>query len=126
MTKHLPEVSLNKVSETSYEYHFVLEPDLKWFEGHFPHRKLFPGVAQLYTVDELSKGLLKEHFPHNTIVLSGLSQFKFICPMVPNDKVILNIDLDLDKKRLRFKFQKLSQKGYIPSAEGIFEITLKD
>lgn len=125
MLKLFPDVLKEEVSATTLSYRFTLDTDLKWFDGHFECRKLFPGVAQLFYVDHFSKELLEKNLPDGSYFVSGLQQFKFCCPMVPNDKVILDIDLDISKKRLRFTFKKDSQKGFIIASTGSCELSVK-
>lgn len=123
MSRLFPELIKEELSPTHWVYKFKLDAALKWYEGHFEKRQLFPGVAQLFYVDVLSKELISANLGYGAYRLSGLSQFKFCCPIMPNDDVTLDMDLDLTKKRLRYKIYKQGQNGPIVAADGVWELS---
>lgn len=75
-----------------------LDPDLVWFEGHFPGQKILPGVVQISWALEFAKRFV----PGAEIKETPL--IKFSKPLVPEDLVTLKLAYVPEKKTVRFSY----------------------
>ena len=78
---------------------FRLEPDLFWFEGHFPDRPLLPGVAQIDLAIRRGCALLAPDH-----VFSGVEKAKFQIPLQPGDIVELFLEWRAEQEILEFRY----------------------
>src|SRR5712671_5764647 len=85
---------------------FVLEipRDLLYFSGHFPERKLLPGVVQVAWALELAR-------QHLEVVgtCRSVSDIKFMRVIEPGDSLTLLLTFDADKNRLEFEYHRDDQ-----------------
>jgi acyl-CoA synthetase (AMP-forming)/AMP-acid ligase II/3-hydroxymyristoyl/3-hydroxydecanoyl-(acyl carrier protein) dehydratase len=95
----LPEIEAEKVEGDRAEFEFRLQPELKWFEGHFPGQPILPGVAQLHIVALLAERVWGIDFPGH-----DMSRVKFRRVMQPEERV----SLLLVRAELRLDFQYVS------------------
>ncbi|MDR0535652.1 MAG: AMP-binding protein [Puniceicoccales bacterium] len=79
---------------------FKLDPDLIWFRGHFATHPLLPGVAQLRWAEHFATEMLAPD-----LTFSHLVSLKFLKPLVPNDTVRLQLNLDAGAKLLEFSYK---------------------
>jgi len=91
--------------------HIFLDGKMDVFNGHFNDFPLLPAVAQLYFVEKIAKAQI-------TVLgkFEGMSQVKFMAPILPNNTVILKLNYDLNKKTLKFEYEldkKIKSKGLI-------------
>lgn len=95
----LPIERSRKISGSQALFHFQVEADLFWFQGHFPALTILPGVAQLdwvmhYTTTLLAPGK----------VFSALENIKFQQPVPPGSHLQLELDWDESKSRVSFRY----------------------
>lgn len=95
----IPEIEIEKVDGDRAEFEFRLQPELKWFEGHFPDQPILPGVAQLHIAALLAERVWGIDFPGH-----DMSRVKFRRIMQPEERVTLL----LVRKELRLDFQYMS------------------
>ncbi|MGY2798848.1 3-hydroxymyristoyl/3-hydroxydecanoyl-(acyl carrier protein) dehydratase [Ewingella americana] len=81
-----------------------LQPELLWFEGHFPELSILPGVAQLNWV----MAFASRDFPQMG-TFGGMDVLKFQKPLFPNEQVELRIEWLKEKQRLVFSYQAAQQ-----------------
>ncbi len=92
---------------------FALElaPDLDFFDGHFEQVPILPAVAQLHIVHRLAQQYLQIRKG-----FCGFRQLKFMSPIQPQDKALLNIQFNLVKEQLSFFYEvdgKVKSKGVL-------------
>ncbi|CDK98466.1 conserved protein of unknown function [Magnetospirillum gryphiswaldense MSR-1 v2] len=78
-----------------------LDPDLLWFQGHFPHLPLLPGVVQLDWALLLAGrhlGLAAQY--------TDRFQVKYKAGLFPGDQVTLVLRHDRAKGRLGFEYRR--------------------
>ncbi len=64
------------------EFDLLLQPDLRWFEGHFPDQPILPGAAQLHIASVLAERVWGIEFPGH-----DMSRVKFRRVMQPGERV---------------------------------------
>lgn len=95
----LPEIESERIEGDKAEFEMRLQPELKWFEGHFPGQPILPGVAQLHIASVLGERIWGIAFPGH-----DMSRVKFRRVMQPEERV----SLSLTRKDLRLDFQYVS------------------
>lgn len=89
---------------------FTLQPDLSWFDGHFPGRPILAGVAQTHMAVRIAEevwGFLPANFQ--------VTRLKFRRMIQPGETIVLTLTRDVEKKRLVFAFIANGE----PASEGI-------
>lgn len=94
----LPRIHQQTISATQAIYDLELNPDLKWFEGHFPDRPILPGVAQLHIACSLA-----ERAWGFTPTGQEMSRIKFRHVMQPGDCIRLTLHRK-EADRLDFQY----------------------
>ncbi|MEM7021147.1 MAG: AMP-binding protein [Pseudomonadota bacterium] len=95
----LPPSQLLQQSDTEAEIALDLEPQLIWFQGHFPGFAILPGVAQIHLARLFAARLWR--FEPKT---GHLSRVKFRKLMQPGQRVHLHLWRDVAKDTVRFRF----------------------
>ena len=88
-----------------------LQPDLFWFQGHFPEYTLLPGVTQLNWVMHYAKKMF-----HFTAVFKSMEVIKFQTPLFPNEVIELTLSWQPELQKLSFQYHskgKLASSGKI-------------
>jgi hypothetical protein len=98
------------VDDATARIGFTLQPELRWFRGHFPDRPILPGVAQVH----IAAGLADELWGFRPGGAS-IRQMKFRHILTPGDQVELALARDAGRDRLRFAFHL----GRIVASEGV-------
>ncbi|SFS75511.1 3-hydroxymyristoyl/3-hydroxydecanoyl-(acyl carrier protein) dehydratase [Succinivibrio dextrinosolvens] len=88
----------SKLSENKAIVTIVVNPDLKYFEGHFEAQKVLPGVVQIGWAQEFAQDLFNIKFE------GGSPAVKFTSPILPNDRLELTLEYLPEKKRLAFEY----------------------
>ncbi|MBF0264765.1 MAG: 3-hydroxyacyl-ACP dehydratase FabZ [Gammaproteobacteria bacterium] len=107
VTAYTPEKSLTAFKNISYN-----EPQ---FSGHFPHKPIFPGVLIIEALAQAT-GILAfrstgtKPTPGKLYYLVGIDNVRFKNPVVPGDKLILQIDV-IKKMRGLWKFNAKASVG---------------
>jgi len=78
-----------------------IQPDLQWFEGHFPDVGLLPGVIQTTWAVEFAR----EYFslPGKFCTMSNMKFMRFI---MPDSTVALRLRYSVDKGELSFEYRE--------------------
>jgi 3-hydroxyacyl-[acyl-carrier-protein] dehydratase len=96
--------SIVAIKNVTYNEHF--------FQGHFPQKKVMPGVLILEALAQTGGILLYQSIPdaQDTLVfLSTVNNAKFRRPVVPGDQLRLEVEII----RLRSKFCHIRGKAYV-------------
>ncbi|MDO8840113.1 MAG: AMP-binding protein [Parvibaculum sp.] len=99
----LPQIDASDISGGRARFELRLQPELRWFEGHFPGQPILPGVAQLHIA-----ALLAERTWGSAFDGREMSRVKFRHVMQPDER----ISLTLVKSGSRLDFQ-YSREGEV-------------
>jgi 3-hydroxymyristoyl/3-hydroxydecanoyl-(acyl carrier protein) dehydratase len=99
----LPQIDASDIDGERARFELRLQPELRWFEGHFPGQPILPGVAQLHIA-----ALLAERTWGLAFDGQEMSRIKFKRVMQPDE----HISLMLVKDGLRLNFQ-YSREGEV-------------
>ncbi|MDO8288821.1 MAG: AMP-binding protein [Parvibaculum sp.] len=94
----VPRILERNISEMVAEFSLELNPDLRWFAGHFPEQPILPGVAQLHIAS-----VLAEEVWGFVATGSDMARVKFRHVMQPGAKVLLTLTRNGDE-RLDFRY----------------------
>jgi 3-hydroxymyristoyl/3-hydroxydecanoyl-(acyl carrier protein) dehydratase len=78
-----------------------VQPDLQWFEGHFPDVGLLPGVIQTTWVVEFARRYF--HLPGD---FRSMSNMKFMRFIMPDTTVTLGLRYIAEKGELSFEYRE--------------------
>lgn len=100
----LPTVQAANRHETGIELSLYLDPEITWFQGHFPELPILPGVVQIdWAV----------HYGQRYFVIPGqfknLVDLRFQKLICPDSTISLFLSYDETKQQLRFTYR--SDKG---------------
>lgn len=100
-----------------------------FFNGHFPHRPVMPGVLMLEALAQtaalLSFETLGETPDENTVYyFAGIDGARFKRPVEPGDQLILEVDLDRMKAGI-FKFKARARVGEELAVEADLMCTMR-
>jgi len=96
--------SIVAIKNVTYNEHF--------FQGHFPQKKVMPGVLILEAVAQAGGILLQQSIPNpqkTLVFLSTINNAKFRRPVVPGDQLRLEVEII----RLRSRFCHIRGKAYV-------------
>ncbi|MDP1627321.1 AMP-binding protein [Parvibaculum sp.] len=93
----LPQIDTSEIDGDDARFELRLQPELRWFEGHFPGQPILPGVAQLHIAAVLAEQTWGTVFDGRE-----MSRIKFKRVMQPEERVSLT--LRKDRSRLDFKY----------------------
>lgn len=82
-------------ADHAFRAFFTPGEDFPPFEGHFPDRKILPGVAQICLVTSAMRLFLKED-----LMLKEIRRVKFLNPAMPEKELCLDLDLKKDENTL--------------------------
>lgn len=104
----LPDYRLLQQSQDAQHYtltaEMVLPPDNVFFDGHFEGFVLLPAVAQLFIAQQIA-----EQTWGDLGVFQALRQVKFRDPIYPNTTQQLQLDYDVAKMTLTFRYSQLGE-----------------
>ena len=104
MKSKYPKILSETISEAKAKLTLLVADNVLYFDGHFAHFPLLPGVTQIdwavfYGQSNLNAGS----------DFQGMDVVKFQEPITPNSQVILNLEWQQDKQKLLFSYS--SEKG---------------
>lgn len=91
-------------------FSFSLDPQLMYFQGHFPQYHILPAVAQL----KLLMDALHQLEPK--LQFKGAPAIKFTSILRPNDQVRLELNLNRATLKLRFTFYRVGPEEQVTSS----------
>lgn len=97
VSPELPEIDASDVDGDSARFDLRLQPDLRWFEGHFPDQPILPGVAQLHIAAKFAERIWGSVFDGRE-----MSRIKFKRVMQPEERI--SLALERSGSRLDFKY----------------------
>lgn len=101
--KKIPTVKSQQQSgKFDYELLLSIDPELCWFEGHFPKAAILPGVVQINWARQLARKL----WPAQDWIsrASAMETIKFQQVIRPGNEVQLSLSLDSVKRKLSFSY----------------------
>lgn len=99
----LPTVVSSEVSESHALLEIMADPGLIYFQGHFTGDAILPGVVQVGWAVEFAASLF-----HVPVSASGLRKIKFNHIIRPAQPVRLQLDLDRERNRLKYRYTGVS------------------
>lgn len=91
-------------------FSFSLDPQLMYFQGHFPQHQILPAVAQL----KLLMDAIHELEPK--LQFKGAPAIKFTSILQPKDQVRLELNLNRATLKLRFTFYRVGPEEQVTSS----------
>ncbi|MBO6904631.1 MAG: acyl-CoA synthetase [Parvibaculum sp.] len=82
----LPQIEAERRDGDKVQFDLLLQPELRWFEGHFPGQPILPGVAQVHIVSVLAERIWGIEFPGH-----DMSRVKFRRVLQPGERVSLSL-----------------------------------
>jgi 3-hydroxyacyl-[acyl-carrier-protein] dehydratase len=95
------------------------------FTGHFPTNPLFPGVYMIEAMAQLGGCVVLEpgEFSRKTPYLAGIDKAKFRRPVVPGDRLLMEVTLVKHKRNIGWVAAEASVDGQLAcSTELMFSI----
>ena len=95
------------------------------FTGHFPGNPLFPGVYMIEAMAQLGGCVVLEpgEFSRKTPYLAGIDKAKFRRPVVPGDRLMMEVILEKHKRNIGWVSAEAKVEGQLAcSAELMFSI----
>ena len=76
-----------------------------FFDGHFPHRPVFPGVLMLESIAQASAILVSliidaKASQKNVYLFAGVDKARFKAPVEPGDQLIIEVALERQRRSL--------------------------
>ena len=76
-----------------------------FFDGHFPHRPVFPGVLMLESIAQASAILVSliidaKASQKNVYLFAGVDKARFKAPVEPGDQLIIDVQLETQRRAL--------------------------
>ena len=94
-----PSLLSMRQTQSSAEFNIWIQPDLVWFNGHFPQHQLLAGVVQIHWASVIAQRLFGLHADANEI-----SNLKFQQIIEPRMQLLLALDYSKSKGRLQFRY----------------------
>ncbi len=95
------------------------------FTGHFPGNPLFPGVYMIEAMAQLGGAVVLEpgEFSRKVPYLAGIDKAKFRRPVVPGDRLMMEVRLEKHKRNIGWVTGEATVDGQLAcSAELMFSI----
>lgn len=83
-----------------------------FFQGHFPERRVMPGVLIIESLAQAGGVLLYHSLPdaeHTLVFLTKVNNAKFRRPVIPGDQLVLKVHISKQKNR----FCQIEAKAYV-------------
>ena len=74
----------------------------EFFQGHFPHNPLMPGVLMIEAMAQLGGTMILAagEYSHMTPYLTGVDKLKFRRPVVPGDRLMMEVHMLRTKRNM--------------------------
>lgn len=112
--------SVIEKSEQSTRLGIVFDPDHPIYQGHFPENPVTPGVCLIEMVKEVVSDQLNEE-----IMLVEAGQIKFLNPLIPDRKAVLEMAVEMNKVRssgVKVKAQISDENQVYFKFSGLFQV----
>lgn len=98
-----------------------------FFQGHFPHRPIMPGVLMVEALAQLAciAMLIKDEHKGKLGVFTGIEGFKFRTMVVPGDRLDMEVEL-LKLKGPLGRLKAIAKVGDAIAAEGEISFAMID
>lgn len=101
--QHLPSVAhLEQTSANSLAIDLRIEPQLVYFDGHFPHHPILPGVTQLHWAEHFARQYIMALPPATHFIRMEAIKFQHL--LRPENPVTLELDYRPDTGKLYFRY----------------------
>lgn len=100
-----PTILAQTVSEHNVSLVLQIDPEISYFEGHFPSFALLAGVVQIDWAIYYA-----EQFLSCSGKFAGMEVIKFQQPILPDSKVLLTLTWIEDKQKLHFAYHSEDQQ----------------
>lgn len=97
---HALEIDIIAQNHDTAKIRVKLSPEMAYFAGHFADRAILPGIAQVHIAAQLAYRIW--NFRPDK---ADLARVKFSRVLVPNDEIVIELERDESKARLRFTFR---------------------
>jgi 3-hydroxymyristoyl/3-hydroxydecanoyl-(acyl carrier protein) dehydratase len=101
----LPKIDAIEPTPEGLRLHFVVRPDLEYFDGHFPAVPMLPGVVQIGWALELARLHFASSREGGLERFGGLSSVKFTRVIQPGDSVSLTLAVIRESGELAFEYR---------------------
>lgn len=102
--KKFPQIQSFHQNEQNVELSFRVQPELVYFDGHFPDQPILAGIAQLAWVEEYGKLLFSIELP-----FLRMEVIKFKKIIRPKDIITLKLTWNFEAGKLYFDFSSQSE-----------------
>ncbi|WP_299982220.1 hypothetical protein [uncultured Pseudoteredinibacter sp.] len=103
MKKLFPEALLSETDPECINLQLNIDPEIVYFDGHFPEQAILPGVTQIFWAEHFARIYLSTVMPPEER-FSHLEAVKFQQVIRPNEKIQLQLEFKKDKQKLYFKY----------------------
>ncbi|GMQ48495.1 ApeI family dehydratase [Vibrio sp. 10N] len=97
MERQLPQLEQSQQHQGSWSLTLFVPANLRYFEGHFEHFPILPGVSQLDWVLHYAQLMYQQR-----LELVGMEAIKYQSPVPPNTRLTLEFSLDAATNKLSF------------------------
>ena len=100
----------------------VFKDDEFFFKGHFPGNPIVPGVIIVEALAQAAGIIVSEsltEYNKKTVLFMSLNKAKFRKPVIPNDKIIFEVNF-INKVKSVYKFFGIASKENIKVSEAEF------
>jgi len=97
--QYKPTVVEQVVSDNGATLLLQIEPNIAYFDGHFNHYPILPGVVQLDWAIYYAKKLLS-----CPPIFAGMEVIKFQQPILPEHQISLTLRWEKEKQKLYFSY----------------------
>ncbi|HEX5046423.1 MAG TPA: hydroxymyristoyl-ACP dehydratase [Gammaproteobacteria bacterium] len=95
-----PKIVQQSIAESTARIVLAIPRDLEWFDGHFPHAPVVPGVVQLKWAVEHAQRCFAI-----AAAVKGIEVLKFQRAIGPQTEVTLTLDYSTPRGKVSFSYE---------------------
>ncbi|MGR5266351.1 3-hydroxyacyl-ACP dehydratase [Vibrio astriarenae] len=99
MERQLPQLNAVELSGDKALLSLSIQPELKYFNGHFSHFPILPGVVQL----DWAIHFAAQYFEHQ-FEFAGMELVKYQHPIMPETLLSLSLEWIRERNKLHFSY----------------------